>query len=75
MITKIENGIVTVSPYGFVPGKYPIEEFTAEDMLEERRILAIYRQAHVGSNQKELRALDDQIARLIDSKCRENKPG
>ena len=73
MITKIENGIVTVSPYGFVPGKYPIEEFTAEDMLEERRILAIYRQAHVGSNQKELRALDDQIARLIDLKCKENK--
>ena len=73
MITKIENGIVTVSPYGFVPGKYPIEEFTAEDMLEERRILAIYRQAHVGSNQEELRALDDQIARIIDSKCKENK--
>ena len=65
MITKIENGIVTVSP---------LEEFTAEDMLEERRILAIYRQAHVGSNQEELRALDDQIARLIGSKCRKNKP-
>ena len=70
MITKIENGIVTVSPYGFVPGKYPIEEFTAEDMLEERRILAIYRQAHQG-NYDLFRKLDDQIARLIDSKCRE----
>lgn len=68
MITKIENGIVTVSAYGFAPGKYPIEEFTAEDMLEERRILDTYRQAHPVSCDL-FRKLDDQIARLIDYKC------
>mgnify|MGYP001564742148 CR=1 FL=1 len=73
MITKIENGIVTVLSYGYTPGIYSVEEFTAEELLEERRILATYRQAHPVSNDL-FRKLDDQIARLIDSKCKENKP-
>ena len=73
MITEIKNGIVTVSPYGFSPGTYPLEEFTADDLLEERRILATYRQAHPGSSNL-FRELDDQIARTIDNKCREAKP-
>lgn len=72
MITKIdENGIVTVEPYGFPPGKYPLSEFTADDLLEERRILAIYRQSHQFCD--DLRQVDDQIAREIDKKCNEKQ--
>lgn len=68
MITKIdENGIVTVEPYGFSPGTYPLSEFTADDLLEERRILAGYMQTHRVSCDLFL-TLDDQIARAIDDK-------
>lgn len=42
MITKIENGIVTIKAYGFSEGKYPVEEFTAEDWVIERNILQGY---------------------------------
>lgn len=68
MITKIENGIVTVEAYGFSPGTYPIEEFTADDLLEERRILVGYMQMHQVSCNL-FQKLNDQIARLIDDKC------
>ena len=74
MITKIENGIITVSPFGFSPGKYSINEFSAEELLEERRILAIYCQTHPESSDA-LRDVDDQIARLIDKKCNEKGNG
>lgn len=67
MITKIENGIVTCEPYGFSPGTYPIAEFTADDLLEERRILGTYCQAHQITGDV-FRKLDDQIARAIDNK-------
>lgn len=70
MITKIENGIVIVEPYGFSPGKYPLSEFTADDLLEERRILAGFIQTHQVFSGL-FRELDDKIARAIDQKCNE----
>lgn len=72
MITKISNGIVTVGPYGFVPGNYPIEEFTADDLLIERRIFWTYCQAHPITGDV-FRNLDDQIAREIDQKCHQKE--
>lgn len=69
MITKIsETGSITCEAYGFSPGTYPLSEFTADDLLEERRILHTYCQAHQITGDV-FRKLDDQIARAIDDKC------
>ena len=70
MITKIENGIIEVVQYGFPAGKYRIEDFSAEELLEERRILGTYFISHPNSCDL-FQKLDDQIARLIDEKCNE----
>ena len=70
MITKIEDGIIEVEQRGFPAGKYRIEDFSAEELLEERRVLADYMQLHPVSCDLFIK-LDDQIARLIDQKCNE----
>ena len=70
MITKIENGIIEVTQYGFSAGKYRIEDFSADELLEERRILGTYLISHPNSCDL-FQKLDDQIARLIDVKCNE----
>lgn len=71
MITKIENGIVTVEPYGFSAGRYPIEEFTAEDLVIERnklhiKILYVQRVEPTEKDIAEIAALNRLIERLTE---------
>ena len=73
MITKIENGIIEVMQTGLPAGKYHVQDVAADELLEERRLLALYRQTHPTSCNLFLE-LDDQIARLIDMKCAGSKP-
>lgn len=80
MITKIDNGIVTVSAYGFSPGTYPIEEFTADDLVKERNKLHIKMQYErkVSPTQeeineiKEIEKLIEEVSILIDQKFDKN---
>lgn len=82
MITKIEskNGfmVVKVEDFGLHKGEYFAEGLTLFDLAREQKILLVKILEWDDKTSNEIKvahwALVDQLARLIDSKCKENKP-
>mgnify|MGYP001604331506 CR=1 FL=1 len=78
MITKIENGIVTVEDYGLAKGKYCVDSLTLLELVREQKILLAkmleWDDKTSAEVKAELWAVADQLADIIDSKCKENKP-
>lgn len=78
MITKIKNGWIYTKIHGLSSNhNYRIHDVSIDDLLIERRKLAIKYLEFTPNTPKKIiekhRKLDDQLARLIDSKCKEGR--
>ena len=82
MITEIKNSefgtIVKVENFGLERGEYLVEGLTLFDLEREQKILFAktmeWDDKTSNKVKKAHRAIESQLALLIDLKCKENKP-
>lgn len=82
MITQIKNTeygiIVKVEDFGLAKGEYFAEGLTLFDLVRERQILFAKTIEWDDKTPQEIKIthhlLENQLAALIDSKCKENRP-
>ena len=82
MITEIKNSecgiVVAVEDFGLQKGEYFAEGLTLFDLAREQKILFVKTLEWDDKTPNEIkiahRGIEDQLANIIDSKCKENKP-